>query len=275
MSTASPFLTALRAELVAAAEREAAQRRRPRVERRWVLAAVAAAALVIAAIVVSGALVRPVEKPQPTKPRPHSTKLPGKPLFDGTVQPGVRYATRNLVPQLSFVSDTANWAALFSDSAEALFLLRYEGPTDQATKVPPRSGIAFWSPQSVFDPNRRGVEIEPPRDLAAWLHAHPDLVSGPISQTRLAGLPTVTFDARVRTRGLRQEDPECARFGDRCAAVGPAASLYAGAFLRVMVVQTAAGPVAVVEESLDRMHWPRIQRQAAPILRTLRFATRR
>ena len=177
----SDFVTALREELVEAAERERT-RRLPRVhppKPRLVLAVAAAAAMALILLLAAGALntrVTDDERPA-TEPTPEA-----RDLFGGTLQPGVVYRTRAFVPTLTFEVADRDWQVGDTTQPDVLILdhgERFFDPVDGVRRPP--GGLWFTRVLEVYDPAVRSLaaSLAPaPTDLHAWMRAHPDLRVG-------------------------------------------------------------------------------------------------
>ena len=96
----------------------------------------AVAAVVLAAIVVFAA-----SSGVKTAPRPTPTPAPDRPLFGGSLEPGVRYRTRTFFPTLSFVVADTEWMA---DASPGKVVLQRRIRTDSpGSELPPRSSLSF------------------------------------------------------------------------------------------------------------------------------------
>src|SRR5215213_2552100 len=76
-----------------------------------------------------------------TAPRPTPTPAPDRPLFGGSLEPGVRYRTRTFFPTLSFVVADTEWMA---DASPGKVVLQRRIRTDSpGSELPPRSSLSF------------------------------------------------------------------------------------------------------------------------------------
>jgi hypothetical protein len=260
------FRAVLRAELVAAAARPApARRARPSLPRvGWIATAAVAAAAAVLAVVVLGRHQAPA--PHPAK----RAQLPGRPLFGGSLERGVRYRSRALVPAVSFVAGGLPWAA--SEAGRPDILALTSGPAGYQPKLhPPLYFLDFVRIPRVLDP-ASGAAARVPADLAAWLRAHPDLRAGASRRVTVAGLPATQLDFTVVRRPARQ-DPYCREhFRLRCTALAPNLSLIAGARARALVVRSGPEPLVVVQSAVGPARFDRLLTGAAPVLDSLRIA---
>jgi hypothetical protein len=145
------FVSELRGELVAAAEREQA-RRLPRIERpspRFVLTAAAAAALALIVLLAVTALdTEPLDRGS----RPAARPTPeGQDLFGGQLAPDVRYRTRAFVPALSFVVADDAWYVGETALPDALVLER-RPHLEPGKFARPFGFLAFDRITEVFEP---------------------------------------------------------------------------------------------------------------------------
>jgi hypothetical protein len=274
----SHFVTALRQELVDAAEREE-RRRLPRVHApkpRLVLAAAAAAALALIVLLALGALntrVSDDERPA-TEPRPAA-----RDLFGGEIEPGVRYRTRALVPTLTFEVADEQWQALDTTLPDVLVLDHGEGYFDPVRGVRrPPGGLWFTRVLEVYDPAMRSLPagLAPaPADLHAWMSAHPDLRVGPSRPVSVAGVAGERFDVEVRFRRPAHDDPRCReRFQVTCTALSPRMTFQDHTLLQVTVLPTGPEPLVIMLEHFTRAGLRDLEKAAAPVLESLRITRR-
>jgi hypothetical protein len=273
------FVTALREELVSAAERE--QRRRlGRVHPpapRLVLAAAATAAMALIVLLAAGALSprAPDEERQAAEPTPAA-----RDLFGGTLQPGVVYRTRAFVPTLTFEVADRDWHVGDTTQSEVLILDHGDAYFDpvRGERRPP-AGLWFTRILEVYDPAVRSVaaSLAPaPADLHAWMSAHPDLRVGPAEPVTVGGVRGDSFDVEVRFRRPTHGDPRCReRSQVTCTALTPRLSFQDHTLLRVMVLRTEPEPLVIMLEHFTRAGLRDLEEAAAPVLESLRIATRR
>jgi hypothetical protein len=270
------FVSELREELVAAAEREQA-RRLPRlqVELRPLLLTTAAAAVLALLVVVAAGSLRTApddDRPTVTEPTPEA-----RPLFGGTLQPGVRYETTEFVPRLSFVVDDDQWLAVDTTLAEELRLSRVTrgGPEPNPPRV---RQLLFLRINEVADPSVRGLEASrtaAPADLYEWLRDHPDLRVGPARPVTAAGVPGERFGIRVAFDRPAHVDPWCRRFETvTCTYVAPGLNWPAGAHLRMTVLRTEPRPLVIAEGGLTAGDLAAVEKAARPVLESLRIGVR-
>ena len=271
----SNFVPDLRAQLVAAAEREQARRVSWRLpEPRFLLAGLAGAAVLAAAIVVlaSGSLQTEPAPPQPTDPPAPD----GRELFGGSLEPDVRYRTRAFVPALSFAVGDDRWLVPDATSPFQLLLERRQFEQGELRLEGAPSGfMAFSRLVEVYSPEVRGLRAsltEPPADLAGWLRAHPDLRAGPESPVTVAGVPGVTFRVQVRFDRPVHSEPYCRqRFLITCSAISPILSLRDGDRLRFTVLRTEPYPLVISLDAGDAQTLAELEDAAAPVLDSLRI----
>jgi hypothetical protein len=273
----SQFVSALREQLVDAAEREQA-RRLPRVQPpapRLVLAIASAAALALIVVLAAGALnTRPVDdERQAAQPTPE-----GRPLFGGDIESGVRYRTREFVPALSFVVDDDEWHVVDTAERDVLILDHGEGFFEPEGERRPPAAIWFTRVLQVHDPTVRGLgaSVAPaPADLHAWMSAHPDLRVGPERPVAVGGVPGSSFDVTVRFRRPTHDLPACRRrHRVVCTALTPRMAFQDHTLLRVTVLRTEPEPLVIMLEHFTRAGLQDLEEAAAPVLDSLRIGVR-
>ena len=272
----SDFVSGLRAELVAAAEREQARRVTWRLpEPRFLLAGLAGAAALAAVIVVlaSGGL-----RTEPAPPQPADPPVPeGRELFGGSLEPDVRYRTRAFVPALSFSVPDDRWFVPDASAADLLILERRNLQQDEDLRLegPPTGFLAFSRLQQVFEPDTRGLDASlaaAPADLEAWLRAHPDLRVEEASPVTVGGVPGTTFRAQVRFDRPAHSDPYCRqRFLVTCTIFAPNFSLQDGTRLRFTILRTEPDPLVITLDAPDERSLSELEDVAAPVLDSLRI----
>jgi len=273
----SEFVSALREQLVDAAEREQA-RRLPRVQTpgpRLVLAFASAAALALIVVLAAGALnPREVDdERQAAEPTPE-----GRPLFGGDVERGVRYRTREFVPALSFAVADDEWHVVDTAERDVLVLDHGEGFFDPDGERRPPGGLWFTRVLQVNDPAVRGLaaSVAPaPADLHAWMAAHPDLRVGPERPVTVGGVPGSTFGVTVRFRRPTHDFPDCRlRYQVTCTALTPRMAFQDHTLLRVTVLRTEPEPLVIMLEHFTRAGLRDLEEAAAPVLDSLRIGVR-
>jgi hypothetical protein len=265
----SRFRAALRDELVAAAGRPLPGRPPPRraVLVRAGLAVAALLALGLAAFVLPWGAER---APTPQGAALQPAGITGQQLFSGSLENGVRYRTRALVPAVSFQAAGAQWLADDAQSPTDLVLSvgarRFHPPRFQ----PPLLTVTFGRLPQVVDP-RTNAALPAPHDLVGWLRAHPDLRTRPPVRVQLGGRPASRMDFTVVARPLR-EDPFCRqRFQIRCTQLAPNASIRAGSAGRLFVVPARPDPLVVAVLSSDPRRLPALIHDSEPLLASLRI----
>jgi hypothetical protein len=274
----SDFVTALREELVEAAERERS-RRLPRMHPprpRSARAVAAAAAIALILLLAAGALDTRVTDDE----RPASEPTPAaRDLFGGTLHPGVVYRTRAFVPTLTFEVGDRTWKAGDTTQPDVLILDHGEAYFDPVADVRrPPPGLWFTRVLEVYDPAVRSVAASlaaAPTDLHAWMQAHPDLRVGAARPVTVAGVPGDRFDAEVRFRRPAHDDPRCReQFQVTCTALSPRLSFQDRTLLRVTVLRTGPEPLVIMLEHFTRAGLRDLEEAAAPVLESLRITRR-
>jgi hypothetical protein len=265
------FRDALRAELVAAAARPVPRRTLPP---RPVLLRGAALALAAAAAAVA-IFVLPWRAERAAQPTLQPTELPGRPLFGGSLEDGVRYRTRALHPAISFRAIGSHWFAYDASSPRGLLLQRREGDPAQGLEGPPVVFLGFLGMPTVVDPATDEI-LPAPRDLVGWLRANPDLGVERVVRTRVFGRPATQLDFHVPKHPARV-DPNCPYAKvtvaseppnvATCAAITPDLPLAAHSAGRLLVPD-GADPLVVVQASLvpTPARIAQIVRESTPLL---------
>jgi hypothetical protein len=271
------FVTELRDELVAAAEREQT-RRLPRIERpgpRLVLTAAAAAVMALAVVLAISALnTRPLDDDPAVvaEPTPEA-----RDLFGGTLEPDVRYRTRDFVPTLSFAVPDDLWYVEDTTRADALVL-------DRRRRLKPGEfgrqpgWLAFDRLAELHDPTVRGLaasRIPAPADLYEWLRHHPDLRVGASESVTVANVPGRSFPVEVRFTRPAHSDPFCRqRYLRTCTLLAPGVSFLNGTRLRIIILATEPQPLIVSIGGYSERALATVEKAAAPVLDTLRIGVR-
>ena len=270
----SDFVSALRDELVGAAERES-RRRLPRWHTpapRIMLAAGAAVAMALIVLLAAGGLRAPDER-RATEPKPEATEL-----FGGTLQPGVVYRTRAFVPTLTFEVPEHGWKVIDTTRSDVLVLEYGEQFFDPAGERRPPGGLWFTRVLEVYDPAVRGLAASlapPPTDLQGWMREHPDLRVGTSEPVRVAGVAGDSFGVEVRFRRPTHGDPRCRRrIQVTCTALTPKLSFQDRTLLRVTILRTEPEPLVIMHEHFTRAGLRDLEEVAAPVLGSLRITRR-
>ena len=267
------FVSDLREELVAAAEREQ-ERRMPRLgspSPRLVLALAAATAMALALVLAAAALnTRPVDD---DSGRPATTPTPGaRPLFGGTLEPNVRYQTSEFAPRLSFVVADDRWMALDTTLSDELRLMRVKRGAPGPAPLRVRQ-LLFQRINEVADPSIRGLEASrttAPTDLYAWLRSHPDLQVGPARSVTVAGVPGRQFDVLVEFERPAHVDPWCQRHQlYTCTYLAPGLNPPDGAHLRMTVLRTEPEPLVITTGGMSAADLAAVDKAAGPLLDSL------
>lgn len=268
------FVSELRDELVAAAEREQA-RRVPRVDvpfRRTLLVAAASAAVALIVVLAAGSL-NVAEEDAPVVEEP--TPAPIRELFGGELTPNIRYRTRGLVPAISFVVADDEWKATDTERPDALLLEHGEPFFEPGGERRPPGLLSFARVIDVYDPavKRLGASLTTaPADLYAWLRDHPDLRVGRAQPVTVAGVPAQRFSLEVDFRRPVHPDPDCRRFLQvTCAAIAPEVSLQDGTLMQVTIVAIEPEPLVISVEHFTRAGLREMEEVSAPVLKSLRI----
>jgi hypothetical protein len=268
----SDFVSALREQLVDAAERER-ERRLPRVHTpapRLVLAAAATAAIALIVVLAVGGLNprAPDEERQAAEPTPAA-----RDLFGGTLQPGVAYRTREFVPTLTFEVADSKWRVGDTTQSDLLILDHGEPYFDPAGERRPPGGLWFTRVLEVYDPAvpALAASLAPaPAGLHGWMRRHPDLRVGRSVPVTVAGVPGDSFGVEVRFRRPAHGDPRCReRAQVTCTALTPRMSFQDHTLLRVTVLRTKPEPLVIMHEHFTRAGLRDLEEAAAPVLDTL------
>jgi hypothetical protein len=263
------FRDSLRAELVAAAARPLPRRH---AVGRPVLVRGAAVALAVVAAVLA-IVVLPWGPRHAPAPAMRATPLPGQPLFGGSLDPGVRYATRALQPQISFRVSGDRWFVYDATSPTSLFLQRREGNPAKGTELPPRLFLGYFRMPRVTDPGTGAVRPAPD-DLVGWLRSNPNLGITAVTRTQLFGHPATRLAVHIPTHPMRvdancgfakvtvaSQPPAVAT----CAAMAPDVALATDS-AGYLIVPDGADPLIVVQLSLVPARVGEIVRDSAPLL---------
>jgi hypothetical protein len=272
------FVSELREELVAAAEREQA-RRFPRFDlpvRPVLLAAAAAAAVALIVVIAAGSLSTAPDGDGPVVAEPTPEAVHD--LFGGELTPNVRYRTRALVPAISFVVADDRWHTSDTEQPDALRLEHGEGFFEPGVERRPPGSLSFGRVIDVYDPSVRGLRASlttAPADLYAWMRAHPDLDVGRAEPVTVAGVPGERFLVEVDFRRPTHPDPECRRrFQVTCTAISPGGSFQDGTLMQLTVLRTEPDPFVIAIEHFTRAGLREMEEVSAPVLDSLRIGVR-
>jgi hypothetical protein len=266
-----PFVSELRRELVGAAERRERRRLRLpalRLGRRQLLVAAAAACAAIAIAVVA----LPGSGQRSSVPATSGSETP---LFGGSLDPDVRYATRVQEPALSFQVDDGEW--FVRDAAEPSFLdIERRAPRDETGQEgPPVGFLWFLRPTQVYDPAARGsldsALTDMPDDFLAWLRRHPDVRAGRPEPVTVAGMDGTQVDLAVSFTRPAVADPWCRQtFQLPCTAIAPFVESLDGERMRIMVFEVDGAPFVIGITAFDARGLDALLPHAEAVLETLR-----
>jgi hypothetical protein len=267
----SGFVDDLRAELVAAATREQARRvpRTPRPAPRVMVLAVATAVMVALVALALGGLRT---EPRSTINRPAAQPTPdGRELFGGSLEPGVRYRTRQFVPALSFAVPGKDWFVYDATQPDVLALQLRAPHRDLQVEGDPVGILMFTRLTQVYDPHGKGL-VAAPADLYGWMRAHPDLRVGEAKPVTVQGVPGRSFTADVHFKRPARSDPFCRqRFQLTCTLLAPNASFIDGTRLRLIVLQTEPDPLVILTGGNTAEQLLTVDKAARPVLDSLRI----
>jgi hypothetical protein len=270
----SDFVTALREELVDAAERERS-RRLPRLQApapRLVLAAVATAAMALIVLLAAGGLSTRTgdDGHEAAEPTPEAREL-----FGGTLERNVRYRTRAFIPALEFEVPESGWQTIDTARTHVLVLDYGEPYFEPDGKRRPPAALWFTRILQVNDPAVRGLQASvtsAPADLYGWMRAHPDLRVGPAEPVTVAGVLGESFAVEVRFKRPAHASPDCRqRFLVTCTVLTPEMAFQDHTLLRVTVLRTEPEPLVIMYEHFTRAGLRDLEEAAAPVLESLRI----
>jgi hypothetical protein len=200
---------------------------------------------------------------------------PGKPLYGGSLEGGVRYHSLNLRPGVSFIPGDDNW---FVDDTSNMFFLfvqrREPGEKPGSAYEDVLGGVGLGTvPTTLYDPDRPGRhEVPVQGNFGRFLDRFPDVETTAPRPTQVAGLDGYAFDLRVEMRNRDNLDRECSRhFSRPCVKVGPDFSALDGARHHVAVLNSTRGPFAVTIEGLGEGRFERLEGPANELISTLRI----
>jgi hypothetical protein len=221
------------------------------------MGAVAAAVLVaIVALTAAGGGVKHVT-PTPTPAPP--PERGDRPLFGGSLEPGVRYRTRAFVPALSFAVGDSEWIVDDATQPDRLLLIRRIRSGAPGGERDPRSYLSF---------SRSPV---PTGRLRAALRTNRGLLVGRPRPTVVAGVRAQRFSVALR---FRDPATACRTLRLVCMMIPSGRYLTAGTRMRRTVLTTASGPLVIDLIGDTQRDLERIEAPAARVLLTLRIGVR-
>jgi len=233
----------------------------------------AVATALLVAIVVFAASTGGVEGGSAT-PTPTATPESQRDLFGGSLEPRVRFRTREFVPPLSFVVGDTEWLARDTTSADYVLIERRNRTGQPGGEYPGRSWLSFSRLPLVYE-TRHGTAIEAPADLYAWMRRHPDLDVGRREPATIAGVRGYVFTAHVGFQRPAVFPAVCIRPDVPCTAIAPNRSLLKGAWMETYVLRMPDGlPLVIDVTGLRRRDLNEVEVPAGELLRTLRFDDR-
>jgi hypothetical protein len=236
-----------------------------------VLGAVAAAVLI--AIVALAAAGGGVERATVT-PTPAPAERGDRPLFGGSLEPGVRYRTRAFIPALSFSVADTEWIVDDATQPDRLVLERRIRTRAPGSELPPRSYLAFSRISVVVDPRPGDRADLAVADLYAWMRRHPDLVVGPRTAATVGGVPGDRFHVAVRFSRPARAAGACRPLLLVCTSITPDRYFEDGTQMSTIVLRTEPDPVVIDVVGLTKRDLDAIDAPAARVLRTLRIGVR-
>ena len=269
------FVSELREELVEAAERER-ERRMPRValpgRQALLLAAAAAAAVAVVFVLALGGVS---SDPSDRTPAARQQTPDIRPLFGGTLEPGVRYETRAFVPTLSFVVAGDEWHTTATDQPDSVVLEHGEGWFDPEGDRRPAGSLSFSRMTDVYDPtepDRDDSLTSAPADLYGWLRAHPDLRVSRSEAVNVAGVPGEQFDVEVRFDRPTHPVPFCRQYLQvTCTMLTPTVFVQDGTLMQITILQTEPDPLVITATHFTRAGLQDVEEASAPVLESLRI----
>jgi hypothetical protein len=230
-----------------------------RVRRDQLVLGAAAAALLVAIVVFAAS--SGVKNPQ-APPTPQPTPASERPLFGGSLEPGVRYQTRAFAPPLSFVVGDTEWIVNDATGTDTLTLERRFRRNQPGSELPATGFVTFW---------RLNVVTDAPT-VHGFLRRNSDLRVGPATPAQVAGIEGETFRVTVRFTHPANPAAACRPLLIECTRVPPNRFFPNGARLHFFALpMDSGGPLVIdvlgrTQRDLDRLEAP-----AAEVLRTLRI----
>jgi hypothetical protein len=239
--------------------------------RQQLILGAVAAAILIAIVAFAGA--GGVRSPRPV-PTPRPSPSGERPLFGGSLEPGVRYRTRAFVPALSFAVGDTEWIVEDATQRDRLVLERRIRTQAPGSELPPRSYLAFSRVGVVVDPrpgDRADVAVA---NLYAWMRRHPDLVVGPRSAATVGGVPGDRFHVAVRFSRPARPAGACRPLLLVCTSITPDRYFEDGTRMTTIVLHTEPDPVVIDVVGLTQRDLDKVEAPAARVLGTLRIGVR-
>lgn len=261
----SDFVSNLRAELVAAAQREERRRLPQLPSLRPLIPVVCGAALIAAALVL---LLPPAHHQQVAKPHDQA-----KPLVGGTVDAGVRYRTAGFFVPLQLTFPDRRWIAE-STGPDLLAFRRQRMPLVADPDRPPLGFLWFdENTAPVYDPgisNLANSLTPAPKRMLRWLREHPDIDAQAPRRTTVAGHEARVMDVTVRFKHPTHPALQCEGVPTQCTALGPGDNAHPnGARMRVWEIGTRRGRLYVVVEGYDEADFRAVAEAAQHLLEHL------
>jgi hypothetical protein len=217
-----------------------------------------AAAVLVAIVAVTAAGGGGVKQSAAT-PTPAPRESGARPLFGGSLEPGVRYQTRFFVPALSFAVADGEWIAQGTTQPDRVLLVRRIRSGAPGGERDPRSYLSF---------SRSPL---PAVRLPEALRADPRITVGELHPTTVAGLQAQTFDVSLR---FRNPQTACQTLLLVCNAIPPGRYLTPGTRMRRIVVRSDPDPVIIDLIGATRRDLDKLEAPAARVLVTLRIRRR-
>jgi hypothetical protein len=235
-----------------------------------VLGAVAGV-IMIAIVAFAGAGGVKSQRPTPT---PKLTPNRERPLFGGSLEPGVRYRTRAFVPALSFAVGDTEWIVADATQPDRLVLQRRIRTRAPGSELPPRSYLAFSRVGMVVNPRPGDQADLAVADLYAWMKRHPDLVVGPRRAATVGGVPGDRFHVGVRFSRPARPAGACRPLLLVCTSISPDRYFEDGTQMRTIVLRTEPDPLVIDIVGLTPRDLEKVEAPADRVLRTLRIGVR-
>lgn len=227
-----------------------------RARREQVVLGAAAAAVLVAIVAFAAAGGVKSSAPVPTPPpRPSGDR----PLFGGSLDPGVRYRTRAFVPALSFAVADTEWIVNDASQPDRLLLVRRIRTGAPGGELPPRSYLSFSNARL------------PAAELRDAMKRHPNLVVGRATPVMVGGAPGESFHVGVH---FTRPDAACRTLLLVCSAIAPGRYLVEGTQMRTIVLVTEPSALVIDIIGATRRDLEKVEAPATQVLRTLRIGVR-
>jgi hypothetical protein len=206
-----------------------------------VLGAVAAALLV--AIVAFAATTTVKTRREPATPT--ATPASERDLFGGSLEPRVRYRTRNFSPTISFVAGDTEWLVENATDTAYLAVERRIRTNRPGSELPSQAAVVFSRIYEVVDP--ASGELRSVDGLYPWLKHHPDLEVGRTEPVTVAGIDGLRFDETVRFKRPARSAAACRAQLTVCTLIAPGRFFPDGVRMHTMLLPMAGDAPLVID----------------------------